>query len=86
MKKANQWTSLSEQMMQKASKAMKTAQIRRLIHSEKNDFKSGDENDQVVVKLLFKDQERVLGPIIAHMSDVQQIELLMLWLTPEQRP
>ena len=66
--KANQWTDISEPMLNNCSKELKMLQVRRLINSLNNTFIRG-ETDSIMTELLKEEQENLLHGIVEVFSD-----------------
>ena len=82
--KKNQWTDISEPMLNNASENTKKVQVRRLINSLNNSF-SLDETDKVMSELLEAMQDKLLHGIIRVFSDAQLVDLFMQIIDEHQR-
>ena len=82
--KKNQWTDISEPMLNNASENTKKVQVRRLINSLNNSF-SLDETDKIMTELLEAMQDKLLHGIIRVFSDAQLVDLFMQIIDEHQR-
>ena len=85
LRKGNQWTEISSQLISNSDEETKDRQIRRLMNKQKNSFSAEDESDKMILDLLKKHQAECLDNLLTDMNSSQKAEILMQMLEQKQR-